>query len=249
MPKWGMVIDLSRCIGCRSCIVACKIHNSIPPGTWWHRVETVGSAEHLFPVGEYPNLSEVFLPVLCNHCDNPPCVKVCPVKATWKGDDGIVQIDYERCIGCRYCMTACPYGVRQFNWQRRDKSFEQAYVAAKTPNASEVAAEDRHGYPMDHRTPDGRLVYTPERPKGVVEKCTFCVQYVNQGLAPACVRGCPGNARIFGDLSNPFSQISEVVRSGGLFRLQEDLGTRPSVYYIPADSKRGKGVVNYETEV
>jgi molybdopterin-containing oxidoreductase family iron-sulfur binding subunit len=171
------------------------------------------------------------------------------VSATYKGQDGLVSIDYERCIGCRYCMTACPYGVRQFNWQKPLANYEAAYKAAGAQNPAEAAANDIHGYPLDYRTEDGRLVFTPRRPKGVVEKCTFCVEYINQGLAPACVRACTGNARIFGDLSNPFSQISDVVRSEGLYRLREDLDTHPRVYYIPADSKRGKGNVSYNPEV
>jgi len=229
-------------------MVACKMHNSLPPGTWWHRVETVGSKEHLVPTGEYPELSESFLPVLCNHCENAPCVKVCPVNATWADEDGIVQIDSERCIGCRYCMTACPYGVRQFNWQSRDKSYEQAYALVGGHEANGTV-DHTPGYPFEYRRPDGRLVYTPKRPKGVVEKCTLCVQYVKEGLAPACVRACPANARIFGDLSDPKSHISEVIRSSGVFRLLEDLSTKPKVYYIPPSSKRGKGDVRYKAEI
>ena len=248
MARYGMVIDLSRCIGCRSCMVACKMHNSVPPGIWWHRVETVGSKQHQVPVGKYPDVSASFLPVLCNHCENAPCIKVCPVGATWRDDDGIVQVDTERCIGCRYCMTACPYGARQFNWQEREKSFKQAYEAAGIESTGE-ADQVSNGYPFEYRNSDGRLGYTPHRPKGVVEKCTFCIQYVKQGLAPACVRACPANARIFGDLSDPDSRISQVVSSGGVFRLLEELATEPKVYYIPPASKKGKGNVRYKAEV
>ncbi len=241
--RYGMVIDLDRCIGCRSCAVICKIHNSIPPGTWWGRVETVGSKEHLDPVGEYPNVSETFLPVLCNHCENPPCTKVCPVSATWKREDGLVLIDYERCIGCRYCITACPYGVRQFNWQDSDKSFQDGFRVGGFAEQSYADASYRYGYPLDHRTSDGRLVYTQKRPRGVVEKCTFCVQYTDKGIPPACVRGCTGNARVFGDLDNENSEISKVLRERGVFRLLEEKGTHPKVFYILPEKKMLNGSV------
>ncbi|MFZ5997135.1 MAG: 4Fe-4S dicluster domain-containing protein [Nitrospirota bacterium] len=244
MRKYGMVIDLNRCIGCRSCAVACKIHNAQPPGTWWQRVESVGSKEHMVPAGEYPDITETFLPVPCMHCEKPACVKVCPVGATWKREDGIVLVDYERCVGCRYCMTACPYGVRQFNWQDSKKSFEQGFENAGFEENWFKDKEYRYGYPLEHRT-KGRLVYAPKRPKGVVEKCTFCVQYFDQGLQPACVRGCPGNARIFGDMNDPDSDISKVLRSRDIFRLNEELGTEPKVFYIPLARKEGKGGISY----
>jgi molybdopterin-containing oxidoreductase family iron-sulfur binding subunit len=247
MVRYGMVIDLNRCIGCRSCAVICKIHNSLPPGTWWHRVETVGSREHHVSVGKFPDLSEVYLPVPCMHCDNPPCVKVCPVGATWKREDGVVLVDFERCIGCRYCMTACPYGVRQFNWEDKEKAIEKGFRTAGFDG--EYVDGYRHGYPLDHRTKDGRLVYTPERPRGVVEKCTFCVQYIDQGLKPACVRGCPGNARIFGDLDDPNSEISKVLRDKAYIRLLEDVGTEPKVFYILPVRKKGRGIISYSTKL
>ncbi|MEW5745579.1 MAG: 4Fe-4S dicluster domain-containing protein [Nitrospirota bacterium] len=248
MRNYGMVIDLNRCIGCRSCAVVCKIHNSVPPGTWWQRVESVGSSEHMVPAGEAPDLSEPFLPVPCMHCEDPACVKVCPVGATWKREDGLVLVDYERCVGCRYCMTACPYGVRQFNWQHSDESFKQGF---RNAGFSEEWFQDkgyRYGYPLDHRT-KGRLVYTPKRPKGVVEKCTFCVQYVDQGLPPACVRGCPGNARVFGDMNDPNSEIAKVLRTREIFRLNEDLGTKPKVFYIPLARREGKGGIHYDSKL
>lgn len=248
MRKLGMVIDLNRCIGCRSCAVVCKMHNSLPPGTWWQRVETVGSREHMIPAGAYPDLSEVFIPVPCQHCENAPCVRACPVGATWQREDGLVLVDYERCIGCRYCMTACPYGIRQFNWQGSDESFSQGFRAAGFREDDFADKEYRYGYPLDHRTA-GRLVFTRRRPRGVVEKCTFCVQYVDQGLLPACVRGCPGNARVFGDLNDPGSEISKIIRGRDVFRLLTELDTRPKVFYIFPARKEGKGGILYGTKI
>lgn len=246
MPRWGMAIDMGRCIGCRSCAVVCKIHNSLPPGTWWQRVETIGAKVHHTPVGRYPDFSEVYLPVPCQHCDNAPCVKVCPVGATWQREDGLVLIDFERCIGCRYCMTACPYGVRQFNWQSSDKNFKEAFKKLGYPQDWFADSSYRPGYPLEHRTKEGRLVFTPKRPRGVVEKCTFCVQYVDQGLPPACVRGCPGNARIFGDLNDPNSLISQVIKRRDIIRMREDLNTSPKVFYLLPEYKNYRGKIIYE---
>lgn len=248
MRKYGMVIDLNRCIGCRSCAVICKMHNSIPPGTWWQRVQTVGSDEHMVPSGEYPDISEPYLPVPCMHCEKAPCVKACPVKATWRREDGLILVDYERCVGCRYCMTACPYGVRQFNWQDSVESFKEGFAQAGFEEDWFKDKTYRYGYPLDHRT-DGRLVYTPTRPKGIVEKCTFCVQYVDQGLMPACVRGCPGNARTFGDLNDPQSAISRLLKNREVVRLSEELGTEPKVFYIPLARKEGKGGISYGKKI
>ena len=219
----GMVIDLEKCIGCRSCAVACKQHNAQPAGNWWNRVVTPGSDHHL-TAPDTGNL--YFLPIHCQHCQNAPCVKVCPVGATYQTDDGIVLIDYERCIGCRYCMAACPYGVRQFNWE--------------SPKTSMKRYEYQDGYTFGYPEPfrlDNRLVYSPVRIKGVVEKCHFCVHYQEQGLDPACVRACPGKARHVGDLDDPDSRVSRMVQKMNGFTLLPEKGTKPNVYYLPPKRK------------
>jgi molybdopterin-containing oxidoreductase family iron-sulfur binding subunit len=224
--SYGMAIDLDRCIGCRTCAAICKVHNSQPEGNWWNRVFTVGSATHQVGYetvgGSY---AMDFLPVSCQHCENPSCVKVCPTGASYVNGEGTVLVDYERCIGCRYCISACPYGVRQFNWddpkpKKMDGTLD-GYV---------------YGYPFDHRE-NGRLVYTQNRPRGVVEKCTFCAQYVDKGDAPACVRGCPMNARIFGDLDDPNSEISQYLDERAFTRLKEETGNSPKIFYVKAGSK------------
>ena len=220
--RLGMVIDLERCIGCRTCAVVCKEHNAQPPGTWWNRVFTPGSEFHEAAVGKDGKLQMNFLPVSCQMCENPPCQKVCPAGATYTDERGVVLVDYERCIGCRYCLASCPYGVRQFNWEDPKKA--KARVGYQ--------AGYHYGYPDDVRDKNGRLVYTPDRPIGVAEKCTFCVEYTTKGEQPACVRSCPGKARRFGDLDDPNSEVSRLVRTRAAFRLKEELGTRPKVYYL-----------------
>jgi len=137
-----------------------------------------------------------------------------------------VLIDYERCIGCRYCMSACPYGVRQFNWED----------PAKAHQRSEYQDHYRYGYPEEHRH-DGRLVYAPQRPRGIVEKCTFCAQYRDRGELPACVRGCPGKARFVGDLHDPDSDVSRMIKGRNAFTLLPEKGTKPTVFYLPPKAK------------
>jgi Fe-S-cluster-containing dehydrogenase component len=208
--QWAMVIDQSKCTGCEYCTRACQAHNDINPEIEWNKVVADGT------VGDM----QVYVPRPCMHCEKAPCVDVCPVKASYYRDDGIVMMDYDRCIGCRYCQVACPYDARSFNWDK---------FTGENPMVPEWG------------TPE-----VERRPRGVPEKCSFCHQTIDRGLAlgkipgvdpeatPACVNICPTGARMFGDLNDPESVVSKALHNNPTYRLRENLGTGPRVYYIPA---------------
>ncbi|MCI8367878.1 MAG: 4Fe-4S dicluster domain-containing protein [Eggerthellaceae bacterium] len=202
----GMVIDLKRCIGCQACSLACKQSNNLPDSVWWTRVMTVGGSEMDTAGGTYPNNYLSYAPISCQHCENPACVKVCPVGATYKDPEtGVVRQDYDKCIGCRMCMSACPYtGVRSFNWE-----------------------EPKHYLDFATGDPD-----VPSHQKHVVEKCTFCYQRSSQGKTPACMELCPGRARFWGDLDDPESDVSKALKGREATTLLPEMGTKPSVYYL-----------------
>ena len=206
MTRLGYVIDMKNCIACHACAVACKVENNLPDGIWWARVLTDGGASQETPAGEFPNLTMRNIEVNCQHCDNPACVKACPVGATYKDPDtGAVRQDYDKCIGCRMCMSACPYtGVRSFNWE-----------------------EPR--YPMDFALGDADA---PKHQKHVVEKCIFCYQRLARGETPACMDLCPARARHFGDLDDPDSEVSKLLKERSYEQLLPSEGTKPSVYYL-----------------
>ncbi len=207
--RWGMVIDLNACTGCGDCTLACRANNDVPEDISWNRVVEV----------EQEGEETVYATIPCMQCEHAPCVGVCPVGATYQRPDGIVMMDYDRCIGCRYCQMACPYGARSFNWHE---------FTADNPAVPEFG------------TPE-----VERRPRGVVEKCAFCYQRIDRGLelgltpgvdreaTPACVNACPVGARIFGDLNDPDSEISQVLREQTSIRLLEDKGLGPRVYYLP----------------
>lgn len=239
MAKWSMVIDLDKCIACQACSIACRMENNTP-------VVSPEEAKNgrairwndVFPLpvnpteetGEYPNVKVRYATRPCMQCENPPCVKVCPVQATFIDENGIVRQNYNRCIGCRFCTVACPYGVRYFNWE----------------------APAWEGTLKEHLNPDqlrvkGSLEGPAPRPLGVVEKCTYCVHRLEKAkvraqaegrefraeeYVPACVQTCTGKARYFGDLDDPNSAVSQLAKSPRAFRLLEDSGTHPKTIYL-----------------
>ncbi len=199
MVRYGMVIDLKKCIGCHTCTIACKAENGTRPGIFWNLVLDQEA-------GHYPAVKRTFIPTLCMHCDNAPCVQACPTGASYTREDGLVLIDQKKCVGCRYCMLACPYKARYFN-------------------------KDHVGYFSQGYTPYEELLYK-EHNTGVVEKCTFCAHRIDKDEEPACVKDCPMKARTFGDLSDPCSEVSQLIRSRYGSRFLQELGTEPSVYYL-----------------
>lgn len=227
--KYGMVIDLSRCFGCRACMQACKVENNTPAGMNWMYV-------FRFEEGSYPRVSMGYMPRPCMHCDDAPCVKVCPVGARYKRDDGLVATDRDRCIGCRYCQVACPYGVNYFQW--KDPAKNQYYNWKGVEG--DVVRAVTGGVSPPYRNPDLQLKYGKERreiagsgdQKGVMTKCTFCVHRIERGLLPACVANCPAHVYHFGDLNDPDSEVSRSLAGNRAFRLLEHNGTEPRVYYI-----------------
>ena len=203
MTKYGIAINLGRCTGCNTCAVACKMQNNVPMGMMWVRVVNEGCETEVGAQGVYPNLSRSSIPVACQHCENPACQKVCPTGATYKDDKGRVEINYDKCIGCRMCMAACPYNARVFNWEepKRDPDFNYG---------------DKE---------------VPVRPKGVAEKCTLCKERTDRGDEPMCVRCCLSKARVFGDLDDPESEISRILREKKPTQLLAEKGTEPQVCY------------------
>ncbi len=229
MTKYGMVVDLDRCQGCRACMEACKIENNTVQSVYWMYV-------FRFEEGEYPDTKMSFLPRPCQHCDNAPCVKVCPVGARFRREDGIVLTDPDRCIGCRYCELACPYGVNYFNWEEPAKAQYSDVIDWEDPDIQSVTGGAVPGYKnpaLDKKYgTEQRRTAGGSHAKGVMEKCTFCVHRVEGGGQPACVETCPTNALIFGDTDDPSSFISQYIREREPWHLLEEAGTKPSVMYV-----------------
>lgn len=200
--RLGMVIDLKRCVGCNACTLACKQENGTPPGVHFARVITR-------EVGTYPNAKRTFLPVLCNHCQDAPCERVCPTGATHIRPDGIVMVDQKKCIGCRACAVACPYLNRHF------------------------IAEGllQNGYGGGALSPFEQVKFAGFE-EGTNTKCMLCAHRVDQGLEPACVITCPTECRIFGDLDEEDGKLQRLIRERSGSTLLPECHTAPSVYYL-----------------
>ena len=185
MTRYGMAIDMTRCYGCQTCAAACKVANNLPKDLVYNRVLTIGGTSNDCAAGSYPDCTLDFLPMQCQHCDNPECVSVCPTGASYRREDGVVLVDHSKCIGCQYCVMACPYGVR---------------------------------------------TYDTSKDKGVIEKCTMCAHLIDKGEKPACVKHCPGQARKFGDLDDPQSDVSKLRSAKKTYKLKQ-VGNHPGVDY------------------
>ena len=211
--KWIMVIDLQKCIGCKACTVSCAAENNLPPGVVYRPVTEE-------EVGEFPNVRRKFVPRPCMHCDNPPCTPVCPVDATYKRPDGIVVIDYDVCIGCRYCIAACPYNARTADFGE--------YYEDGTPEIMDYETRPFDEYGKVWKREPG----SHHSPIGNARKCHFCIHRIENGILPACVTTCLGGATFFGDYNDKKSLAHELIGSTRVMRLKEELGTEPKVYYL-----------------
>jgi len=200
---WGMVIDMKLCIGCQACSLACKQEYGTPKGVYWTKTL-------IEEVGIYPNVTRIYTPQLCNHCEEAPCEKACPTGASYTDiDSGVVLVDYDKCVGCRACYVACPYQNRHFLKRGALKGY----------------------WPEKGPTPFEKQSYAHFQ-EGTVTKCQGCIERINGGLDPACVVGCPTKARKWGDLSDPDSEIRHIIRTRNGMQPMPEKGTEPKIYYV-----------------
>jgi molybdopterin-containing oxidoreductase family iron-sulfur binding subunit len=211
--KWVMIIDQQKCIGCCACNLSCNTENNLPPGVVYRPVLRQ-------EVGKYPNVGRIFTPKPCMHCDNPPCVPVCPVKATWKREDGVVVVDYDICIGCRNCLLACPYSARTSDFGE--------FYGMGTPEIMPYETRPNYEYSKEWK----RKPHSDDSPVGNARKCQFCLHRLREGMLPACVTTCLGGATYFGDYNDKSSVVHRLLGSSRVRQLKAELGTQPSVFYL-----------------
>lgn len=200
MARWGYTVDLDRCVGCLACVIACKVENGTPPDVHWMKV-LEKREEHDHEYGK-----RTFVPVRCNHCDDPPCMKSCPTGAIFKRRDGIVMVNQDVCVGTMACVTACPY-----------------YVPTRWDGGDGYYGEELTPYEKGKRA---------KFKVGTAQKCTFCVHRIDEGRPPACVEACPAQALNFGDLQDPESEVNLLLKQKKHFQSRAELGTRPKVFYL-----------------
>lgn len=223
VPQWAMVIDLAKCIGCHACTIACVSENKLPPGVVYRPVIEQ-------ELGTYPNVRRRFVPSPCVQCQKPPCVAVCPVQATYKDDHGVTVMRYERCIGCRYCLAACPYGARTSDfgeWYTKDTPEAAGTIVGGAAVAAATESQPAAEYGKAWRRREDR-----GSPVGNARKCHFCLHRLEVGALPACVTACIGRATIFGDRLDPGSLVASMMHQARAYRSKEELGTNPAVYYL-----------------
>lgn len=213
--QFAYALNMGRCIGCRKCVYACVAENNQSRDPQIHYISVLEMEKGAVNVetsktdyeGQVPKEGKYYMPVQCHHCEKPPCTKVCPVKATWREPDGIVVVDYNWCIGCRYCAAACPYHARRFN-------YNEPYL------------------PKEDLNPEIGYLSNRPRPVGTMEKCTFCLHRTRAGKYPACLEACPTGSRKFGNLLDPQSEIASIIRDKRVFILKQERGTIPRFYYF-----------------
>ncbi len=206
MPRYGMVIDLKRCYGCYACMMACKVKNHTPPGVFWARV--LKGEE-----GKFPNTVRQALPILCNQCEDPSCVDVCPTGATYQDENRIVVVDKDKCMGCKSCLMGCPYGAR-YTVEKWESYFPEGLPISEHEQFCKEKWEEQSGC-------------------GVATKCDFCKDRLGTDQLPACVAACPAIARVFGDLDDPNSEVSILIKRHRGQQLSPEHGNNPKVYYLP----------------
>ncbi|EPO0038357.1 4Fe-4S dicluster domain-containing protein [Vibrio cholerae] len=223
--KYGMVIDQQKCVGCTGCVLACKAENHTPETiNWCDKIIRQG--------GKYPNIEFEYISTMCNHCDDAPCVKGCPTQAMHKAEGGLTLHDHDKCIGCKACMVNCPYGVISFNWEKPHQRWKSDIPMVQGGFTGQSMLEATGGTGSPQSNPESANIYPSMRSRGTVEKCTFCAHRLKEGLNPACVDACPSGARVVGDLDDPNSEVSVLIKKYNGQPLRAELGTQAKVFYI-----------------